>query len=94
MVAAIGRHFPPGLRWVNPDGGLFIWVKLPPELDANQLLTEALEHKVAFVPGYPFFPTGGGRNTLRLNFSYPTPEEIETGIERLGRVLRRRMTQD
>jgi 2-aminoadipate transaminase len=94
MVAAIQRHFPPGLHWVNPDGGLFIWVTLPPELDANELLKETLEHKVAFVPGYSFFPNGGGRNTLRLNFSYPMPEVIETGIERLGLVLKERMTKD
>jgi 2-aminoadipate transaminase len=91
MVAAIEEHFPPGLHWVNPDGGLFIWVTLPPELDASELLQEALELKVAFVPGYSFFPNGGGHNTLRLNFSYPLPEVIETGIERLGQVLKGRM---
>jgi len=93
MVAAIGRHFPPGLRWLNPDGGLFIWVTLPSELDGKELLVEALQHKVAFVPGYPFFPNGGGHNTLRLNFSYTSPQEIETGIQRLGQVLKGRITK-
>jgi 2-aminoadipate transaminase len=48
MAAAIDRHFPPGLHWVNPEGGLFMWVTLPPALDADELLKEALGHKVAF----------------------------------------------
>jgi 2-aminoadipate transaminase len=91
MVAAIERYFPPGLHWVNPQGGLFIWVTLPPSLDAVELLEEALEHKVAFVPGFSFFPDGGGHNTLRLNFSYPSPAEIEVGIQRLGRILARHL---
>ncbi|MGD9099206.1 MAG: hypothetical protein PVF45_01915 [Anaerolineae bacterium] len=67
---------------------------LPPSLDADELLKGALGHRVAFVPGYSFFPDGSAHNTLRLNFSYPSPEEIETGIERLGRVLKGRMTKD
>jgi len=87
MAAAIEKHFPPGLHWVNPDGGLFLWITLPERLDALELLKEALAHKVAFVPGHSFFPAGGGHNTLRLNYSYPPPEEIKVGIERLGRVL-------
>lgn len=91
MVAAIEKHFPPGLHWVNPTGGLFVWVTLPEHMDTVELLKETLEHKVAFVPGYSFFPTGGGHNTLRLNYSYPPLEEIEIGIERLGRILTQRL---
>lgn len=89
MLQALGRHFPKGVRWTRPDGGLFLWVSLPPEVDSELLLQEALREKVAFVPGRPFFPQGGGANTLRLNFSYCTPERIEEGIARLGGVLER-----
>jgi 2-aminoadipate transaminase len=53
-------------------------------MDAKDLLKNCLEKKVAFVPGEPFHPTGGGKNTMRINFSNATHEEIQIGIERLG----------
>jgi 2-aminoadipate transaminase len=87
MAAAIQRYFPPGVRWSKPDGGLFMWVTLAPHIDAVELLAEALEQQVAFVPGFSFFPEGGGQNTLRLNFSYPPVEDIEEGVRRLGQLL-------
>jgi 2-aminoadipate transaminase len=87
MLAALERHFPPEVRWTRPQGGLFLWARLPDGLDSALLLRQALAQKVAFVPGAPFFPAGGGRETLRLNFSYCTPQLIEEGIGRLGRVL-------
>lgn len=91
MLAAMEAHFPPGVRWTRPQGGLFLWVTLPPGMDSQRLLAAALEEKVAFVPGAPFFPRGGGAETCRLNFSYCTPQRIEEGIARLGRVLRRQL---
>jgi 2-aminoadipate transaminase len=57
-------------------------------MDAAKILRVALEQKVAFVPGAPFHPCGGGQNTMRLNFSNATPEKIREGIARLGKVLR------
>jgi 2-aminoadipate transaminase len=89
MLRAMETHFPSTVQWTRPQGGLFLWVTLPPGLDSTALLKEALEQKVAFVPGTPFYPSGGGARTLRLNFSYCTPERIEEGIARLGAVLRR-----
>ena len=89
MLAALERHFPPGVRWTHPQGGLFLWATLPVGCDAAELLQEALKEKVAFVPGASFHPNGGGRNTLRLNFSYARPEVIEEGIRRLGGVVAR-----
>jgi 2-aminoadipate transaminase len=87
MLACLEQHMPGGVRWTRPEGGLFLWLTLPPELDARELLKPALEHKVAFVPGASFFATGGGQNTLRLNFSHSTPERIALGVQRLARVI-------
>ena len=91
MLEALERHFPPGVRWTRPSGGLFLWVTLPAGLDSGELLEDALAEKVAFIPGAPFFADGGGAQTLRLNFSYCPPERIEKGVERLGALLRRRL---
>ena len=60
---------------------------LPEALNASQLLAHALERQVAFVPGADFHANGGGLNTLRLNFSHPTPEQIQVGIRRLAEVI-------
>jgi 2-aminoadipate transaminase len=89
MVAAMERHFPKGIRWTRPKGGLFLWATAPKGIDTAELLTDALKEKVAFVPGAAFFPEGGGEESMRLNFSYAPPEVIEEGIRRLGRVLSR-----
>jgi 2-aminoadipate transaminase len=91
MLAALERFFPPGVGWTRPQGGLFLWATLPEGCDAAELLTEALKEKVAFVPGAAFHPNGGGRNTMRLNFSYSRPEVIEEGIRRLGGVVARHL---
>ena len=87
MLAALDRYFPPGVQWTRPQGGLFLWATLPEGLDSAVLLQDALKEKVAFVPGNAFHPTGGGGRTMRLNFSYATPEVIEEGIRRLGLVI-------
>jgi 2-aminoadipate transaminase len=91
MLAAMESYFPGEVTWTHPDGGLFLWVTLPEGVDTEALLVEAIEEKVAFVPGSAFYAMGGGENTMRLNFSNAPPEQIEAGIERLGRVIRRRM---
>lgn len=89
MVQAMERHFPASVRWQTPHGGMFIWVALPIGVDASTLLTQVIEEaKVAYVPGLPFFADDSGSNTLRLNFSNSSPEQIELGIERLGKVLK------
>ena len=93
MLEALKRHFPPSVAWTEPQGGLFLWVRLPQGNDAEELLEFALEQKVAFVPGTSFFPCGGGRETLRLNFSYCNPAVIEQGIRRLGLVVKRFLQQ-
>jgi len=79
---------PPGVHWTHPQGGLFLWATLPEKLDTAKILPRAVEKKVAFVPGTPFHPCGGGHNTMRLNFSYSKSEKIQEGMVRLAGVLR------
>jgi len=87
MLAAMDRFFPPKVEWTQPEGGLFLWVTLPDHLESATVLKEAVKQNVAFVPGIPFHPCGGGHNTLRMNFSYAKPDVIQEGISRLSKVL-------
>jgi 2-aminoadipate transaminase len=87
MLAALDRFFPPEVELIHPQGGLFLWGMLPESLNSKDVLAAAVEHKVAFVPGEPFYPCGGGQNTMRLNFSNATPENIQVGVRRLGEVI-------
>lgn len=87
MIQTMEKHFPPAVRWTHPQGGLFLWVTLPDNMDAADVLQAALSYKVAFVPGLSFYPDESGRNSFRLNFSNAQPEQIVQGIERLGQVL-------
>jgi 2-aminoadipate transaminase len=93
MLRCLERAFPEpcGVRWTRPQGGLFLWVILPEPLDSEILFHEAVAENVAFVPGSAFFPLGGGRNTMRLNFSNASETMIEEGIARLGRVISRHL---
>ncbi|HEY3281646.1 MAG TPA: PLP-dependent aminotransferase family protein [Armatimonadota bacterium] len=88
MVGALRRHFPAGVEWTEPEGGMFLWVTLPEGANSTELLPRAIEQRVAYVPGSPFFALPGGENCMRLNFSNTSPERIEEGIERLAQVLR------
>ncbi len=88
MLAAMAEFFPPGVRWTQPKGGLFLWVTLPEGMDSTAVLQDAIAHNVAFVPGATFYPEDAQQtNSFRLNFSNATPEQIWEGIGRLGRVL-------
>ncbi|AJE45500.1 PLP-dependent aminotransferase family protein [Celeribacter indicus] len=91
MLAALERHMPPEIDWTRPDGGMFVWLTLPAEMDGAELLKRALEAKVAFVPGGAFYADGSRANTLRLNFSMSGPGRIEEGVARLGQVIRAAM---
>ncbi|MDX9865402.1 MAG: PLP-dependent aminotransferase family protein [Anaerolineaceae bacterium] len=91
MLDCLDEHMPKGVQWNRPEGGLFLWVTLPEHLNTTDLLQRALKEKVAFVPGEPFFPSGGGQNNMRLNFSFSPPDLINEGIARLGRVIQQEM---
>ena len=91
MLDAMAEFFPPGVQWTHPEGGLFLWAIMPEGLSSPEVLKAAIEQKVAFVPGGPFYACGGGETTMRLNFSNATPEKLRLGIERLGNVIKAQM---
>ncbi len=75
------------IHYTKPEGGLFIWVELPAGMDAQSLLNQAIESKVAFVPGTHFYADGAHINTLRLNFSNSTPDQIDEGMNILKKLI-------
>jgi 2-aminoadipate transaminase len=83
LVDGLDDALPPGSTHNRPDGGMFVWARLPDGWDADPLLRRALEHDVAFVPGAPFFAGPPDRATLRLSFTAHPPEEIAEGLRRL-----------
>ncbi len=92
MLAALQRHMPEGVTWTRPEGGMFVWVTLPEVVNGAHLLAAALrDERVAFVPGGAFFADGGGKNTMRLNYSLPSEAVIDEGVQRLGRLVVRQI---
>lgn len=88
MLKALATHMPKGVQWTHPQGGMFVWITLPPHMDGAALLAKSLEtEKVAFVPGKAFFADGSGANTIRLSFSRADEKTIAEGIARLGRLI-------
>ncbi len=89
MIEALSATSPPQASWTEPEGGLFIWATLPPYIDTSDLLAKALREDVAFVPGQAAYVDGRGRNSMRLNFSGSSEDEIREGIRRIGKRDRR-----
>ncbi len=88
MIEMMAETFPAEVHATKPLGGMFLWGILPEWMDASELIKLAIERKVAYVPGGSFHPNGGGKNTMRINFSYSKPELIREGITRLGTLLK------
>lgn len=91
MVAALDDLMPAACRWNVPDGGFYVWLTLPPGIDAKAMLPRAVTARVAYVPGTAFFADGFGSGAIRLSFCYPTPERIREGVRRLAGVLEAEM---
>ncbi|MFE5404407.1 PLP-dependent aminotransferase family protein [Streptomyces sp. NPDC056580] len=89
MLAGLPGALPEGSVWTRPDGGMFLWVRLPEPYDTTALLPRVVEQDVAYVPGAPFYAAAPDRSTLRLCFVTQTPDEITEGLRRLGRGLAR-----
>lgn len=91
MLDALAEFWPEECSWTRPEGGLFLWARVPETIDTDQFLREiALKEKVAYVPGNNFYPNAdGGTEAMRLNFSYAPPDVILEGIKRLGLALKK-----
>ena len=90
MLDSIAEHWPEEVKFTRPAGGLFLWARAPKSIDTKELLESAIAEKVAYVPGFAFYPgEDGGHHAMRLNFSYCNEGTINEGIHRLGLVLKR-----
>ncbi|MFZ4894302.1 PLP-dependent aminotransferase family protein [Plantibacter sp. Mn2098] len=86
MLEALEEYLP-SCSWTNPNGGFYVWLTLPEQLDSKAMLPRAVKELVAYTPGTAFFANGDGRRNIRLSFCYPTPEAIKLGIRRLATVV-------
>ena len=89
MLSALDRYMPESFVHTVPQGGLFIWGEFKDGTSAKAKFREAVANKVAFVSGNDFFADGSGDNTMRLNFSNATEEQIDIGVKRLGEIFRK-----
>jgi len=88
MMSSIEKYFPEGVKYTNPEGGMFLWGSLPNNLSAMKLFEAAIKDKVAFVPGDPFYVDNQITNTFRLNYTSADEPTIEEGIKRLAHAIR------
>jgi 2-aminoadipate transaminase len=88
MLAALTAEMPEEVRFTRPEGGMFLWLTLPREMDAEALLEAAVEEGVAYVAGRPFFVDGSGSSTMRLTFAKENIPAILEGVKRLSRAIR------
>lgn len=88
MVEAMEEHFPEGVTFTNPEGGLFLWVELPEYMNARDLGMKAIDKKVAFVPGGAFFGANPRENCFRVNYSCMPEDKIVEGVKRLAEVIK------
>jgi len=91
MMEALHDFLPAACTWNKPAGGFFVWLTLPPGIDAKAMLPRAVTARVAYVPGTAFFADGFGSSSMRLSFCYPTPQRIREGVRRLAGVLEQEM---
>jgi DNA-binding transcriptional MocR family regulator len=88
MLETLEAYFPEGAAWTKPEGGFYVWVTLPPEIDTTALMPKAIVAKVAYVPGTAFYADGFGSWSMRLSYCHPTPERIREGVKALGGVIK------
>ncbi len=91
MLESLDKYFPSEASWTKPEGGFFVFVTLPEYINTDEMFLEAIEEKVAYVSGAPFFANGKGQNTMRLSFCYPKEKDIEEGIKKLGQVIKKKI---
>ena len=87
MLESLDAYFPKSATWTRPQGGFYVWVTLPPEIDTKALMPKAIVARVAYVPGTAFYADGLGSWSMRLSYCYPTPERIREGVKALAGVV-------
>lgn len=91
MKEMIVKYLPDSIKMTNPQGGMFLWLTLPKELDSNELIKDCLSQGVAFVPGNSFYTNGDGAHSIRMNFSNSNLETIERGIKTMGAIFSKKL---
>ena len=92
MVDALHEHMLEGVSWTVPQGGLFLWLRTSDQIDTRDFMQKSIAAKVAYVPGFAFYPGGkGGEHSMRMNFSYSNEETINAGIHRLGMAMKKEL---
>jgi 2-aminoadipate transaminase len=94
MVEMIKQYLPSEIEFIEPNGGMFLWLILPEFMNASEILRSAMEEGVIFVPGEHFYALRKAHNTIRLNYSNSTKEQIETGIQKLGKILKQKLKEE
>jgi DNA-binding transcriptional MocR family regulator len=87
MLDSLQAMMPDGCRWTTPGGGFYVWLRLPPGLNAKTMLPRAISSRVAYVPGTGFYADGSGADHMRLSYCYPAPDRIREGVRRLAEVM-------
>ncbi len=89
MINAMKKYFPSDVKFSNPDGGMFLWVEVPGDVNTQAMFDECIKNNVAFVPGEPFYANNAPSGRFRLNFSNTPEDQIEIGIKRLASAIRK-----
>lgn len=88
ILDTLADEMPPAVDWTRPEGGMFVWMNYPDGIDTKEMLVDASDNGVAYVPGFAFYPNEPRHDTLRLNFTLADDEEIKLGVERLAETTR------
>ncbi|AWD32760.1 2-aminoadipate transaminase [Candidatus Kinetoplastibacterium sorsogonicusi] len=88
MLDTMEKSFPKSVNWTRPEGGMFLWVTLPKNINSNELLIKAIENNIAFVPGNSFYAKNPEYNNMRLSFATVSEEKIQKGINILGNIIK------
>ncbi len=91
MLDGFRKYMPDGITWIEPEGGLFLFLYMPEHMDSEAIFEKAIEKKVAYVLGSVFHCDGSGKNTMRLNFSFPNLDQNKKGVKKLAELIKENM---
>ncbi len=88
LLDSFEEYMPEGIEWTHPEGGMFSWVTLPEEIDTEEMFEEAVDNKVAYVPGHAFYAQNPKKNTMRINYTFVEDEKIKEGVKRIADTIK------